>query len=78
MRCFMLALISSRSTVADLPEEEDGTWRLEMESHLMFTWKSRNCFEERVLLMIFRQIRAPESTSKRPFLRQEPLAEVRP
>jgi len=55
--------------------EEDGTWRLEMEGHIIIRWKPRDEFEERVLLMLFRQIRTPQSTPKRPFLRQEWLAE---
>jgi transposase-like protein len=55
--------------------EEDGTWRLEMEGHFIFTWKPRNFFEERILLVFFRQFRTPQSTPKRPFLRQEWLAE---
>jgi hypothetical protein len=54
--------------------EEDGTWRLEMEGHLIIRWKPRDEFEKRVLLMVFRQIRTPQSTPKRPFLRQEWLA----
>jgi len=54
--------------------EEDGTWRLEMEGHFILRWKPRNEFEQRVLLMLFRQIRTPQSTPKRPFLRQEWLA----
>ena len=55
--------------------EEDGTWRLEMEGHIIIRWKPRNEFEKRVLLMLFRHIRTPESTPQRPFLRQEWLAE---
>jgi transposase-like protein len=55
--------------------EEDGTWRLEMEGQFILRWKPRNEFEQRVLLMLFRQIRTPESTPQRPFLRQEWLAE---
>jgi transposase-like protein len=55
--------------------EEDGTWRLEMEDHFTFTWKPCNFFEERILLVIFRHFYAPLSTPKRPFLRQEWLAE---
>jgi transposase-like protein len=55
--------------------EEDGTWRLEMVGHFIFSYKPRNAFEERALLFFFRQIRTPESTLKRPFLRQEWLAE---
>jgi transposase-like protein len=55
--------------------EEDGTWRLEMESHFTFIWKPRNFFEERILLTLFRHFYAPLSTPKRPFLRQEWLAE---
>jgi len=54
--------------------QEDGTWCLEMKGHLILTWKPCNSFEERVLLMICRQIRTPQSTPKRPFLRQEWLA----
>jgi len=55
--------------------DEDGIWRLEMEGHFIFTWKPRNFFEERILLIFFRQFRTPQSTAKRPFLRQEWLAE---
>jgi hypothetical protein len=55
---------------------EDGTWRLEMEGRFTFTWKPRNFFEERILLVLLRQIRTPQSTAKRPFLRQEWLAEL--
>jgi len=54
---------------------EDGTWCLEMEGHFTFTWKPRNFFEERILLVLFRQFRTPQSTAHRPFLRQEWLAE---
>ena len=54
--------------------EEDGTWRLEMAGHFIWRWKPRNEFEQRVLLILFRQIRTPESTPQRPFLRQEWLA----
>ena len=55
--------------------EEDGTWRLEMKGHFILTWKPRGFFEERVLLVFLRQLRTPQSTSQRPFLRQEWLAE---
>lgn len=55
--------------------DEDGVWRLEMEGHFTFTYKPRNFFEERVLIFFFRQFRTPQSTPKRPFLRQEWLAE---
>jgi transposase-like protein len=55
--------------------EEDGTWRLEMKGHFILTWKPRGFFEERVLLVLLRQLRTPQSTAKRPFLRQEWLAE---
>jgi hypothetical protein len=55
--------------------EEDGTWRLELEGHFIFTWKPRNFFEERILLIFFRQFRTPQSSPKRPFVRQEWLAE---
>jgi len=54
--------------------EEDGTWRLEMAGHFILRWKPRTEFEERVLLMLFRQIRTPQSTPQRPFMRQEWLA----
>ena len=54
--------------------EEDGTWRLEMEGHIIIRWKPRDEFEQRVLLMLFRHIRTLQSTPKRPFLRQEWLA----
>jgi hypothetical protein len=54
--------------------EEDGTWRLEMAGHFILRWKPRSEFEQRVLLMLFRQIRTPQSTPQRPFLRQEWLA----
>jgi len=54
---------------------EDGTWWLEMEGRFLFTWKPRNFFEERILLVLLRQVRTPESTAKRPFLRQKWLAE---
>jgi hypothetical protein len=54
--------------------EEDGTWRLEMAGHFVLRWKPGNEFEQRVLLVLFRQIRTPESTPQRPFLRQEWLA----
>jgi len=55
--------------------DEDGMWRLEMEGHIIFTYKPRNFFEERILLVLFRQFRTPKSTPNRPFLRQEWLAE---
>jgi hypothetical protein len=54
---------------------EDGTWRLEMKGHFILTYKPCGFFEERVLLVLLRQLRTPESTAKRPFLRQEWLAE---
>ena len=54
--------------------EEDGTWRLEMEGHIVLRWKPRDEFEKRILLVLFRQVRTPESTPKRQFLRQEWLA----
>jgi len=54
---------------------EDGTWCLEMEGHFLLPWKPRNAFEERILLVLFRQIRTPQSTPQRSFLRQEWLAE---
>ncbi len=55
--------------------EADGTWRLEMEGHFIFTYKPRDFFEMRILLVLMRQFRTPQSTAKRPFLRQEWLAE---
>jgi hypothetical protein len=45
-----------------------------MEGHIIIRWKPRDEFEQRVLLMLFRHIRTPQSTPKRPFLRQEWLA----
>lgn len=54
---------------------EDGTWRLEMEGRFTFTWKPRNFFEERIVLVLLRQVRTPQSTTKQPFLRQQWLAE---
>jgi len=54
---------------------EDGTWRLEMTGEFIFEYKPGNQFEERVLLILFRHVRTPLSTPKRPFLRQEWLAE---
>jgi len=54
---------------------DDGTWWLEMEGRFLFTWQPQTFFEERVLLVLLRQIRTPQSTAKRPFLRQEWLAE---
>jgi len=54
---------------------DDGVWRLEMEGHFIFTWKPCGFFEEHLLLVLMRQWRTPESTAKRPFLRQEWLAE---
>ncbi len=54
--------------------EEDGTWRLEMEGHCILRWQPRDEFEKRILLVLFRQIRTPQSTPKRSFLRQEWLA----
>lgn len=54
---------------------EDGTWRLEMEGHFIFTWKPCDFFEEHILLVLMRQWRTPQSTAKHPFLRQEWLAE---
>ena len=53
----------------------DGVWRLEMKGHFIFTWQPGDFFEARILLVLLRQIRTPESTAKRPFLRQEWLAE---
>jgi transposase-like protein len=53
----------------------DGTWRLEMEGHFTLTFKPRDLFEERLLLMFLRQWRTPLSTERQPFLRQAWLAE---
>jgi transposase-like protein len=55
--------------------EEDGTCRLEMGGHFIIRYKPRNEFEKRVLLVLLRQVRTPQSTPQRPFLRQEWLAE---
>jgi transposase-like protein/bisphosphoglycerate-dependent phosphoglycerate mutase len=54
---------------------EDGTWRLEMEGHFIFTWKPCGFFEEHILLVLMRQWRTPQDAPHRPFLRQEWLAE---
>jgi hypothetical protein len=40
--------------------KEDGTWWLEMEGHVTLTYKPRDDFEKRVLLVLFRQFRAPQ------------------
>jgi hypothetical protein len=53
----------------------DGRWRLEMVGHFIWVWRPRDFFEVRILLVLMRQFRTPESTAKRPFLRQEWLAE---
>jgi hypothetical protein len=55
--------------------DPDGTWRLQMEGSFDFSYQSQDEFEERALLVFFRQFRTPQSTPKRPFLRQEWLAE---
>jgi transposase-like protein len=73
-------IVGSCAQVADGAQaqggiKEDGTWWLEIEGHIILTYKPRHFFEERVLLFIFRQFRTPESTPKRPLLRQEWLAE---
>jgi transposase-like protein len=54
--------------------EEDGTWHLHLEGSIHIVCKPRNEFEKRTWLMTFRQIRTPQSTPKRPFLRQTWLA----
>ena len=54
---------------------EDGTWCLEMEGHFLLTWNPQDDFEKRLLLVLWRQIRTPQSTLRRTFLRQEWLAE---
>jgi hypothetical protein len=51
--------------------EPDGTWHLEMEGRIDFSYRPRDEFEERALPVFFRQFRTPQSTPKRPFLRQE-------
>jgi len=38
------------------------------------SYKPRDFFEMRILLVLMRQFRTPQSTAKRPFLRQEWLA----
>jgi transposase-like protein len=55
--------------------EDDGTWHLEMAGAIIFTYQPRDAFEERILLTLLRQFRTPQSSPKRPFLRQEWLAE---
>jgi transposase-like protein len=54
---------------------EDGRWRLEMEGHFVLTYKPRNFFEERILLVLMRRFRTSQSTPGHSFLRQEWLAE---
>jgi len=54
---------------------EDDTWRLEMKGHFVLTWKPRNFFEERILLVLMRRWRTSQSTPGHSFLRQEWLAE---
>jgi hypothetical protein len=46
-----------------------------MKGHIILTYKPPDFFEERILLVLLRQLRTPQSTPKRPFLRQEWLAE---
>ena len=53
----------------------DGTWRLEMEGHFILTYKPRNSFEERILLVLMRRWRTSQSCPGHSFLRQEWLAE---
>ncbi len=55
--------------------DEEGTWHLELEGSVRISYKPGNKFEERILLVLFRQIRLPQSTAKHPFLRQSWLAE---
>jgi len=50
---------------------EDDTWRLEMKGHFILTYKPRNFFEERILLVLMRRFRTSQSTPGHPFLRQE-------
>jgi transposase-like protein len=54
---------------------EDDTRRLEMEGHFILTYKPRNSFEERILLILMRRWRTSQSAPGRSFLRQEWLAE---
>jgi transposase-like protein len=54
---------------------EDGTWRLEMEGPFILTYKPRNSFEERILLVLMRRWRTSQSPPGHSFLRQEWLAE---
>lgn len=55
---------------------DDGTWHLELTGdQFSFSYKPRDEFEARTLLMFFRQIRTPQSTAKVPLLRQTWLAE---
>jgi transposase-like protein len=54
---------------------KDGTRRLEMKGHFILTFKPRDFFEERILLVLMRRLRTSQSTPGHPFLRQEWLAE---
>jgi len=54
---------------------KDGTWRLEMKGHFILTYKPRDSFEERILLVLMRRWRTSQSTPGHSFLRQEWLAE---
>jgi hypothetical protein len=54
---------------------EDDTWRLEMEGHFVLSYKPRNSFEERILLVLMRRWRTSQSRPGHSFLRQEGLAE---
>ena len=54
---------------------EDGTRRLEMKGHFILTYKPRDFFEERILLVLMRRLRTSQSSPGHPFLRQEWLAE---
>ena len=49
----------------------DDTWRLEMKGHFILTYKPRNFFEERILLVLMRRFRTSQSTPGHSFLRQE-------
>jgi len=54
---------------------KNGSWRLEMNGHFILTYKPRNFFEERILLVLMRRWRTSQSTPGHSFLRQEWLAE---
>ena len=51
-------------------QDEDGTLHVKMEGTFIINFKPGDEFEKRTFFHFLRQIRTPESTAKRPFLRQ--------